>query len=77
MSYLFIRIKSAQTGSELQMNVLDAYLYFVYAYAASIGLELKELPKLPCICIPIYPLPTKQELLKVVDTTVVPQSYAQ
>ena len=29
MSHLFIRIKSAQTGSELQMNVLDAYLYFV------------------------------------------------
>lgn len=77
MSHLFIRIKSAQTGSELQMNLLDAYLYFVYAYAASIGLELKELPKLPCMRIPIYPAPTKQELLKIVDPAVVPQSYAQ
>ena len=72
----YVRIRDPFSGSEITMSSKDACLYFFYAFSKSAGIEMTKIPQLYAIRVQRDPIPDKADLMKVVDTKYIPESYA-
>lgn len=72
----YVRVKDPKTGQELVLSTKDAYLYYLYAYAKSVGINLDKIPLLFAMRVQREPTPDASELMSVVSKDISP-SYAQ
>lgn len=62
-----IRIKHPITLDDINLTVKNAFILFLYAYNKSVGIELENVPNLTAIRVRRLTLPTKEQLMAIVD----------
>lgn len=64
----YLLVKDPRTGIDFTIGARDAYMYFLYAFAKSIGITLTKIPPLYCERVQRDPIPDTTDLMKVVDS---------
>lgn len=64
-----ITVDNPHTGGTYTFDMLDAFIVWLYAYNASVGVILPTIPTIQAIHVIRTPYPTKTELLGVIDQT--------
>lgn len=72
----YVRIRNPKTGELFSMRADDAYLYFVYAFCHSLGIDIQMIPELYVQRVQIDPMPTNDDLMALADDKYIPESYA-
>lgn len=76
LSKVYIRVISPKTGKELVMSVADAYTYWMYAFAKTTGVTLKEIPKVFAARVVNETSIDADTLLAITTKDTIPKSYA-
>lgn len=63
------------TGEDIPMSTWDAFLVYMYAYSQASRKPLEYIPVIGCWCVRRVPMPTKLELRKYVEESVVPDYF--
>jgi len=73
MAYLgyynvYVHIENNKTSDEMALTMKEAYILYMYVYAKSLGLTLKEIPDFPATFVQRIPLPSVSEMMVGVST---------
>lgn len=72
----YVRIRNPKSGELFSLRADQAYLYFVYAFCHSLGIDIRMIPELYVQRVQIDPMPSNTDLMKLADTKYIPESYA-
>lgn len=70
-------VVNPRSGEVFKISAKNAYMYFLYAFGRSIGIELTKLPSVPVRRVQRNPIPTLDDLMKPVSTKYVSREDAQ
>lgn len=62
-------------GEAYKLSVKNAFIFYLYAFNRSLGVELKKVPVISANRVRRIPLPTKDELMSATDRKKVPEYY--
>lgn len=72
----FISVINPRTGERMPMTVKDAFVFVWYAFCASNGIVLDKVPQLMAKRVQRIPAPSVDDLMSIVDPTMIPRSTA-
>jgi hypothetical protein len=72
----YVRVPNPNDGSEITVNVRDAYIYFFYLFSKVAGVDMDLVPILGAMRVQQTSMITKQQMLDLVDRTVMDPSVA-
>lgn len=68
----YVRTSNPIDGSEITLNVKDAYIYFFYLFSKSAGVEMTDVPTLGAMRVQKTSMISKQEMLDLVGPSIDP-----
>lgn len=74
---VYATFKNPRTGSNLTLIAEDAYIYFMYAFARSLGSDILRVPEFIALRAQRIPAPTVDELMSIVDSSYISRDIAQ
>lgn len=72
----FVQIDNPKTGEVISLDAKDSFILGFYLYCYTFGIELIELPTVIAPRVQRIPLVNSDEILKIVDQTLIPRSLA-
>jgi len=71
-----VAVNNPKTGERIPMVVKDAYIFMLYAYCKSVGIDLVTIPPMYAKRVQRIPTPSVDDLMSVVDTSYVTRQQA-